>query len=50
MTMDDLKTKLKASLKDWKPRMTQAGVNSAYAFIASAALWPIVTAARGGGR
>ena len=48
MTIDDLKSKLKASLKDWKPRMAQAGVNSVYAFIASAALWQIVAAARGG--
>ena len=44
MTVDDLKTNLKASLKDWRPRMAQAGVNSAYAFIASAALWQIVAA------
>ena len=42
------KEKLAARLPDWKSRMKQAGVNSTYAFISAAALWPVVEAARQG--
>ncbi|MBI4772176.1 MAG: NACHT domain-containing protein, partial [Chloroflexi bacterium] len=39
---------LAATLRDWKPRMQRAGVNSVYAFLSAAALWPVAEAARGG--
>ena len=37
-------SQLAENLHDWKPRMTRAGVNSVYAFIAAAALYPAVQA------
>lgn len=42
------KTELAENLRDWKPRMTRAGVNSAYAFIGAAALFPVARAAQRG--
>ena len=42
------KEKIKERLTDWKGRMERAGVNSAYAFISAATLWPVVEAAKGG--
>lgn len=42
------KTQLAQNLRDWKPRMTRAGVKSAYAFISAAALYPVAQAAQQG--
>ena len=42
------KDEFRKRLPGWKTRMQQAGVDSIYAFISAAALWPIVEAARGG--
>ena len=42
------KEKFAARLPSWKARMQQAGVNSTYAFLSAAALWPVVEAARSG--
>ncbi len=42
------KTELAENLREWKPRMTRAGVNSAYAFIGAAALFPVAQAAQRG--
>ena len=35
-------------LRDWKPRMQRAGINSVYAFLSAASLWPVVEAAKAG--
>ncbi len=43
----DLKTwkaKVAQRMEDWRPRMQRAGVNSVYAFLSAAALWPAVEA------
>ena len=42
------KSQLTENLQDWKTRMTRAGVNSVYAFIAAAALYPVAQAAQQG--
>ncbi len=42
------KEKLAARLPGWKTRMKQAGVNSTYAFLSAATLWPVIEAVRQG--
>ena len=42
------KQKLGARLPGWKERMQHLGIKSTYAFLSSAALWPVVEAARQG--
>lgn len=42
------KTQLAENLREWKLRMTRAGINSAYAFIAATALYPVAQAAQQG--
>ncbi len=46
--LNSWKTKLSENLKDWKPRMQHAGVNSTYAMLAAASLIPVAEAARQG--
>ncbi len=36
------KEKLAETLRGWRERMTKAGVESAYAFVSAATLWPVV--------
>ncbi|MGB8646643.1 MAG: hypothetical protein WCF84_15490, partial [Anaerolineae bacterium] len=47
-SLDRWKQDLAGNLRAWKAQMAAAGVNSAYAFIAAAALWPVAQAARQG--
>ncbi len=42
------KGRLRQRLPGWKVRMTQLGVNSVYATVSAAALWPVVEAAQRG--
>lgn len=42
------KSQLAENLQTWRARMTRAGVNSAYTFIAAAALYPVAQAAQQG--
>jgi hypothetical protein len=42
------KAEVSRRMKGWKPRMQRAGVNSVYAFLSAAALWPMIEAARSG--
>ncbi|MEW5869481.1 MAG: SUMF1/EgtB/PvdO family nonheme iron enzyme [Chloroflexota bacterium] len=46
--LDTWKAQLAQRLPGWRARMQRAGVDSVYAFISAAALWPVVEAARGG--
>lgn len=46
--LDTWKERTRERLRDWKPRMERAGVNSVYAFLSAAALWPVVEAAQAG--
>jgi hypothetical protein len=46
--LDTWKEQVGERLQGWRPRMQRAGVNSAYAFLSAAALWPVVEAARAG--
>jgi len=47
-TVASWKQQIKERLTGWKARMQSAGVNSVYAFIATASVWPVVEAARAG--
>jgi len=42
------KEKVRERLRDWRPRMEQAGVSSVYAFLSAASLWPVIQAYQGG--
>ena len=42
------KEKAQQRLQDWKPRMQRAGVDSVYAFLSAAALWPVAEALQHG--
>ncbi len=42
------KERFAARMPGWKARLEKAGVNSAYAFLSAAALWPVVEAAHSG--
>jgi formylglycine-generating enzyme required for sulfatase activity len=46
--LDIWKAQVSRRMKGWKPRMQRAGVNSVYAFLSAAAMWPVVEAARSG--
>lgn len=46
--LDAWKEKVREQLQGWKPRMERAGVNSVYAFLSAATLWPVVQAYQGG--
>ena len=43
-----LKDKLISAYQNWQPRMLRAGVQSTYAFMAAAALWPLAQAMQAG--
>ncbi len=46
--LDTWKVRMPAQLRGWRKRMQKAKVESVYAFLAAATLWPVVQAARQG--
>ena len=47
-SLDSWKAQMRQRLQGWRPRMQRTGINSVYAAISAATLWPVVAAARNG--